>query len=211
MTIAKRVAFKHAAPSGQIFTRSTSHAYTHVVMRRSDNAVAVAVIEASRSKRIVDAVIRAGEHWAQCLLVKAAGVGGRVPYTRDQGGYGRPEGMEVRQSWYELHVEYLDDHKTVEAYVEHCRASAEAHVDRDIESTRKRSEDVYVSSWHHSYELADNAALQHCDMGDLTFVEKINNGVRDDSKPKCAKCGEIEHRGTVCKDFAEKLKQARRA
>lgn len=182
----KKTKFIHVTSDGNVATRTSARAYTHVVVRRHQPDVAATGVAPVNEAQEVS---RATEHWNECLLVQKAGIGGRVPYTRGQGGYGRPEGMEVRQGWYDLHCEYLKAYGTLDAYISGRLARAHHYRSKEVSNRFSLSAERFVYSWHHSAALA----LKACNgykgyRGDIFYVQIINGGIRDDGAVVAPPC-----------------------
>jgi len=179
--MSKKTTLKHAQPDGTIATRQTARKYTHVLLRKHNAAAHIAALEATRDARILQAERDAQESFADHTTQIKAGVGGQVPYTRGQGGYGRnadgtPRTYTQEQWKFDHAVEY---HKiygtTIKGYLEYFRTSAMRQLDEHIAEVRGWPQQWQVVSWH---SRADLAKPQHECPGDAFRVEAINNGVR---------------------------------
>lgn len=163
---------------GRTFKRQSARAYTHVVLARANIDKSVAYIEQLRAGTLAQAERSARDYFAHFSAARAVGLGGRVPYMKGQGGYGRAEGQVVREWDLSYGAEcFAARGETVEAWVQHARAESLADIEASLKRAREQSTDWYVLSWHHSAALAEKAANTARGVRDVK-VEAINGGVQ---------------------------------
>lgn len=177
----KKPTLKHMQPNGEIATRQSARAYTHVLMRKINRAARIAAVEASRASRLADAEKYARRAFKQNAVEIATGIGGQVPYWPGQGGYrkfadGTFATHEQPDYQFKSAVEYMQKHGgTVEGYIADAIADTERAIAREIEGIATYSEEWYVMSWH---SRANLAKPDYIGAGDMFQVEAINGGVR---------------------------------
>lgn len=172
------ILIKHVAPGGKVFTRRSARLYTHVVMRRHNVQAHIASIQAGRQQEVERSVTSATDDWDHYARVRQVGVGGRVPFQRNQPGFGRVEGQEVHDYMVRGAQEYLEEYKTLENCVAQTRTETNAAIDRRIENVTRFRTDEFVVSWHQSRALAMKALDAHIYPGDVSRIEEVNNGMR---------------------------------
>lgn len=169
---------KHVV-NGKTFTRQTARSYTHVVVAR-DNVDKQLARHAARKESDESVVRYCNEWWKHYQDVLAAGVGGKVFYMRNQGGYylnkSGPQ-LVVHQGMVDLGNDLVAQHGTLDNYIATCKSNRDRNY--ETERTRISSSDQqwYVTSWHGNANLAHKAAAALADYLD-TRVEAINNGVQ---------------------------------
>jgi hypothetical protein len=178
--MSKKVTLKHAQPNGEIVTRQTARAYSHVLLRKVNVAARLAEIEGRRAASLEDTEKSARKYYKQYLAEVAAGVGGQIPYWPGQGGYrkladGSLATHTLDQWQYDNAAQKLAEFPSIESYVAHNRAVTEAEIARNLEQVRGWSEEWEVISWH---GRADLAKPSYVGAGDTFMVEAVNNGSR---------------------------------
>jgi len=179
--MAKKPTLKHAQPDGEIVTRTTARAYTHVLLRKHNVATLLAAHDATRADVVARAVADAKQSFSEHQLYLSLNVGDPIPYTRNQGGYKRfrdgtlathPMADYVQRIAREWHAKYgATEAGYVEGYTREALADFATNRARRAEYT----EAWHVISWHGS---AQNAKPPFILPGDQFRVEEINNGVR---------------------------------
>lgn len=179
--MSKKTTLKHMQPNGEIATRQTARAYTHVLLCKQSRAALIAAHDAARDgelARVAKDIAHTFKRYKEALATE---VGAPYAYDRNQGGYRKfadgslatyplPDYMHKLAN--EFFAKYGDKLEDVVAF--HV-AEAVARLDRERGRLAERSEEWSVISWHGS---AKNAKPAYVAPGDLFQVEAINNGVR---------------------------------
>ena len=178
--MSKKPTLKHMQENGTLATRTTARAYTHVLLRKVNNAIAAAAMEFSRQSTVDEAIASAKREHKFDVLWSRAQIGEQAPYRPGQGGYkkfadGSYATFTMWDGFKKLADEAVAKHPTVESAVAAAIERTNAYITQRITEINARREEWVVISWHSRAALAKP---DYIGAGDTFKVEAINGGTR---------------------------------
>lgn len=166
--MAKKTTLKHIV-DGEVFTRTTSRIYTHVVLAKVDVPARIENIESYRKDIIKQAAKNAAFSWDLAQYNSAHA----VDDVSFHGTYIVTQ--ECKDDALKFVAQY--GHLTRDQYIQQKADEANQRIDSQIESLKSSPQTWSVQSWAGSRELGMKACSQYERFQCFTRVEEINNGV----------------------------------
>jgi hypothetical protein len=179
--MSKKITLKHAL-NGDVVTRTTARAYTHVVIASRNPAKVLAKAQADFNEKAQADVIEKAEYdYKYAANLAKVPVGGKYYYHRQQGGsYLNRTGMhmEVKQYQHDIDKEYILCYATMDEYVNAKIVEFIERKNAAIAAADKVDTREFVASWHGSRANADKAGSSQWKTSCCDYrIEEINNGV----------------------------------
>lgn len=179
--MSKKITLKHAL-NGDVATRTTARAYTHVVIASRNPEKVLAKAKADFNEKALAKVIETAEYdYKYAANLAKVPVGEKFFYHRQQGGaYMNRTGkhMEVQQYQHDINNEYILCYATKDEYVNAKVAEFIEQKNAAIAAADKVDTSEFVASWHGSRANAEKAGSSQWKTSCCDYrVEEINNGV----------------------------------